>query len=107
MHDTFWWVVLVILGYGLGSIPTGKLLVWRLKHVDIQKIGSGNIGMTNVKRVLGLSGALVVFTLDAVKAFIPLYLTLLILPFWPAGVTVGIATVLGNLYPVWLRFRGG
>ncbi len=94
-----------IFGYLCGSIPFGKLISARY-GVDIQKRGSGNIGFANVLRVLGWKAAVPVLLLDCIKGFIPAFLAAqLISP--SAAFIVGIATIVGHLFPVWLRFKGG
>ena len=103
----------VITGYLLGSCPNG-LLVSRAQGIDIRSHGSGNIGATNVLRVLGKKWGYVVFALDALKGFLAVELA-----FWIAnilhamsrhelvGIAAGVACILGHTFPVWLRFRGG
>jgi len=96
----------VVAGYLLGSVPTGWLLA-RARGVDIQRVGSGNIGATNVLRSLGVGPAIVVALLDPVKGAAA---TLLPLAFGANEWTVaasGFAAVLGNDFSVFLRFRGG
>jgi len=96
----------MILAYLLGSIPTGYLIA-RAHGVDIQKIGSGNIGATNVLRTVGLGPALIVVLIDPLKAA----LAVLIaqwgqLSMWGVALT-GLAAVLGNNFNAFLRFKGG
>jgi glycerol-3-phosphate acyltransferase PlsY len=67
------WIILILAAaYFMGAVPTGYLIVKVLKNTDIRKVGSGNIGATNVKRVLGMKWFLIVLVLDALKGFIPL-----------------------------------
>ncbi|MGB8342659.1 MAG: glycerol-3-phosphate 1-O-acyltransferase PlsY [Chthoniobacterales bacterium] len=103
----------VITGYLLGSCPNG-LLVSRAQGIDIRRHGSGNIGATNVLRVIGKKWGYVVFALDALKGLLAVELA-----FWIAnifhgtprhelvGIAAGVACILGHTFPVWLRFRGG
>ncbi len=98
-------VAAILASYLAGSIPTG-LLVARAKGIDIRATGSGNIGATNVARALGKKLGALVLVLDALKGFIPVLLA----GRWLDDVAlaaVGIAAVLGHVFPVWLRFRGG
>jgi len=97
---------LVIFGYLLGSIPFGYLIC-KAKGIDIRKIGSGNIGGTNVIRVLGLKWGLVVMVLDILKAVIPVYLATRILFLDWQIASVAITPIFGHIFPVWLKFRGG
>ncbi len=99
---------LVLLGYLAGSIPFGVLLTRWLRGVDVRQQGSGNIGATNVTRVAGKKLGAVVLLLDALKGALPVALALQLLPGQPVlHVLVGLAAVLGHVYPVWLKLRGG
>ena len=97
-----------VMGYLFGSFPTGLLLVYLLKGVDIRNYGSGNIGATNVGRLLGKPGAIAVALADMIKGGLGVLAARL------AGVTdpgllalVGFAGVCGHNFPIWLGFRGG
>jgi glycerol-3-phosphate acyltransferase PlsY len=95
------------LAYLAGSIPFG-LLVARARGVDIREVGSKNIGATNVARTLGKKLGALVLLLDAVKGLAPVLVARHVLHLEPAWVAaVGLAAVLGHVFPVWLRFRGG
>src|SRR4051812_47168286 len=103
-------LIIIILGaFLLGSIPFGYLVA-RYKGIDIRQHGSGNIGATNVLRVLGKKVGLPVFFLDAVKGWLPVWLVQ-----HYAGPTIGglgpvlagFAAVLGHNYTPWLGFKGG
>ncbi|GHG69529.1 glycerol-3-phosphate 1-O-acyltransferase PlsY [Comamonas sp. JC664] len=99
---------LVLLGYLAGSIPFGVLLTRWLRGVDVRKGGSGNIGATNVTRVAGKKLGAVVLLLDALKGALPVLLAVRWLPDAPVvHVSVGLAAVLGHIYPVWLKLQGG
>jgi glycerol-3-phosphate acyltransferase PlsY len=99
---------LVLLGYLAGSIPFGVLLTRWLRGVDVRQQGSGNIGATNVTRVAGKKLGAVVLLLDALKGALPVALALRLLPGHSLlHAAVGLAAVLGHVYPVWLRLRGG
>ena len=107
------WFVLVLLAYLLGSIPFG-LLIGRARGIDVRKHGSGNIGATNVKRVVGRTWGHLCLVLDILKGFIPTIVAWrMIVPESPdasAGlrwILVGLATVLGHTFPIYLKFRGG
>ncbi|PIR71565.1 MAG: acyl-phosphate glycerol 3-phosphate acyltransferase, partial [Candidatus Nealsonbacteria bacterium CG10_big_fil_rev_8_21_14_0_10_37_25] len=97
---------LVIFGYLFGSIPWGYLIS-KAKGIDIRKVGSGNIGGTNVIRALGIKWGLLVAVLDVLKGVIPVYLALNFLVFDWQIASVAITPVLGHIFPVWLGFRGG
>jgi acyl phosphate:glycerol-3-phosphate acyltransferase len=99
---------LVVLGYFLGSIPFGYLLVRATGGGDIRQVGSGNIGATNVARTSGWSVGVATLLLDAAKGFLAV---------WIAGhftggdirimIFAGLAAILGHVFPVWLQFKGG
>lgn len=93
--------------YLLGAIPFG-FLAGRLKGVDIRRAGSGNIGATNVWRLLGPAAGLVVLGLDMAKGALPLFLWRLggRGEGWAEGV-LALAPVLGHVFSPFLRFRGG
>ena len=93
------------LGYLLGSIPFGLLLTRLAGKGDVRKVGSGNIGATNVLRAGGKGLAAATLVLDALKATAAVVLARLI---WPGSeIFAATGALLGHLYPVWLRFRGG
>jgi glycerol-3-phosphate acyltransferase PlsY len=102
------WVVLlsVVLGsYLLGSIPVGYLFVRFVAGRDVREIGSGNIGATNVYRLLGLRYALAVFFLDMLKGLTPVAIVFFLAPQYLAyGI---IFAVVGNVFSVFLGFKGG
>ena len=113
-------VGLVLVGYLVGAIPFG-LVVGLARGVDVRKSGSGNIGATNVGRVLGRPWGFLVFALDMLKGLIPTAAAGFIITryLWPgvqvsqdAGaallwITVAAAGIIGHMFPVYLRFRGG
>jgi glycerol-3-phosphate acyltransferase PlsY len=100
-------VLLILLGYLSGSVLFGELVA-KVKGVNIREVGSGNVGATNVGRALGRRYALLVFLLDSLKGFLPAYLGLkvLLLEGIPA-VLVGMAPVVGHMFPVFSGFKGG
>jgi len=102
-----------ILSYLVGAIPTGYLLA-RLKGVDIRKVGSGNIGATNVYRCIGKSWGILTFILDFLKGYLPAVIFPIFCQRWSAGISgvhlsmlCGCMAVIGHNWPVYLRFRGG
>src|SRR6478735_119893 len=98
-------ISLMLIAYLAGSIPTGKI-VGAFYHVDIQKRGSGNIGFANVRRILGWRAGIITLVVDIAKGFFPTLLALqLITP--GAAFFVGLAAILGHIFPVWLSFKGG
>jgi len=102
---------LALVSYLIGAIPFGWM-IGRARGVDLLRQGSGNIGATNVGRVLGWRWGVAVFLLDFVKGAGPTLLAPWVLSEegWPAGtlsVVAGIAAFLGHLFPIYLGFRGG
>lgn len=99
----------LIVPYIIGSIPSGYLLVKYTKGIDIRTVGSGNIGATNVQRVLGMKGFLWVLLLDALKGYIPLIvIDKLFGVRYPAVVLIAAASaVLGHTFTMFLNFKGG
>ncbi len=106
MSSFLLFLVFVVLGYLLGTIPTGYLIS-RWRGVDIRSVGSGNIGATNVLRSVGPFAALVVVVVDPLKGVLAVALpTYLGMDEWTVAATA-LATVVGNTFNVLLRFRGG
>jgi acyl-phosphate glycerol 3-phosphate acyltransferase len=104
-------LVTVVAAYLVGAVPFGYLVA-RWRGVDIMRQGSGNIGATNVARVLGKRFGLLVFLLDFLKGALPvvgagLLATTGELPPDTLPVAAAVAAFLGHLFPVYLRFRGG
>jgi acyl phosphate:glycerol-3-phosphate acyltransferase len=103
--------VLVPLGYLAGSIPFGVLLARRFAGVDPRKVGSGNIGATNVARAGGRKLGIAVLLLDTLKAVVPVLVARALLGDAPRAeiwvVLVALAAFCGHLFPVWLGFKGG
>lgn len=98
----------VILGaYLLAAIPF-SVWVARAKGVDLRKVGSGNLGATNVYRSLGIRYAAIVFALDVFKGFLPVYVSMWLWPaaYW-AHVGVGVVCIIGHSWSVFVGFKGG
>ena len=95
------------LGFLLGSLPCGFWLA-RAKGVDIRKKGSGNIGATNVGRILGKEWGYLVFALDALKGWLAVWFAAEFLQAGDASsVLTGMAAVAGHVFSPWLDFKGG
>ena len=94
-----------LLGYLLGSIPFGLLLTRAAGLGDIRNVGSGNIGATNVLRTGGKGLAAATLLLDALKGAVPVLIVAQISQVAAIGAAAG--AVLGHMFPVWLRFKGG
>ncbi|MEP7349050.1 MAG: glycerol-3-phosphate 1-O-acyltransferase PlsY [Sphingorhabdus sp.] len=105
---TAFWVTSVsalVLGYMLGSVPFGLLLMKLAGGGDIREIGSGNIGATNVLRTGRKGLAALTLLLDLLKGFAAVYLATRFLP--GAEVFAAAGAFFGHLYPAWLKFKGG
>lgn len=99
-------LLMVLFAYLLGSVPTGFLL-GSLSGVDVRRAGSGNVGATNVARLVGKKQGLLTLLGDVAKGFIPVFLSIH-LDFTPTATSlVALAAFLGHLYPVFLKFQGG
>ena len=97
-------LLVLLVGYLIGSIPFGVLITKLIGAGDLRQIGSGNIGATNVLRTGRKGAALATLLLDGGKGAV----AVLIGAFWLlAGPIAGLGAFLGHLFPVWLRFRGG
>lgn len=98
-----------IFAFLFGSIPWGYL-IGKLRGIDLRKTGSGNIGATNVLRVIGKKEALATLLLDISKGFIPVILVQLLYPSEKNLIlmgTVGIVSILGHCFTPFLKFKGG
>ena len=95
----------LVIGYLLGSIPFGLLLTRAAGMGDIRNVGSGNIGATNVLRTGSKGLAIATLLLDALKGAAAVVIAQKL---WPDAVSFAAAgAMIGHLYPVWLRFKGG
>jgi glycerol-3-phosphate acyltransferase PlsY len=108
-------ILILALAYLLGSIPFGYLLVRFFRKQDIRATGSGNIGATNVARA-GKGLGILTLALDLAKGLAAVLLARHFAPFLPGhpspipsdlAVAAGVLAVLGHVFPLWLRFRGG
>lgn len=98
-------VLVIALGFALGSIPFGVLIAKR-RGVDIQQHGSGNIGATNVTRVLGLGAGALVLVLDTAKGAFSVWLASRYCGEWIVA-TAGFAAIVGHCFSPWLGGKGG
>jgi acyl phosphate:glycerol-3-phosphate acyltransferase len=100
--------LLVLAGYLLGSIPFGLIFAKLFAGKDVREHGSGNIGATNVSRVVGPLAGILTLLLDAAKGAAAVLLAARMTDHAAsATVFAGIAALLGHCFPVWLRFKGG
>jgi glycerol-3-phosphate acyltransferase PlsY len=99
-------ILTIVFAYLLGSVPTGYILGSRA-GIDVRKAGSGNIGATNVARVIGKRQGILTLIADVAKGFIPVFVGSHLGLSSGAIALAGVAAFLGHLYPVFLKFRGG
>ncbi|MEI8314177.1 MAG: glycerol-3-phosphate 1-O-acyltransferase PlsY [Verrucomicrobiota bacterium] len=97
-----------LLSYLLGSIPTGFLWA-KARGIDIRTVGSGNIGATNVMRVLGKIPGIAVLLIDAGKGFLPVLLAKKLIPGQGTALQIVccLAVIAGHNWTCWLKFKGG
>ena len=106
--------ILIILAYLIGSIPTAIIVSKAFFNIDIREYGSGNMGATNTFRVLGPKFGTIVMVGDMLKGILAVALYNL-LPYYLTNeldrtnlmIGLGLAAVLGHIYPIWASFRGG
>jgi len=98
--------VAVAVAYLVGSIPFAFLLS-RRRGVDLRQAGSGNIGASNVLRTTGVRAAILAMVLDGIKGALAVMLAQRLTAGPAVAVAAGLASVLGHIYPIFLRFRGG
>ena len=99
-------VLAAALGYLAGSVPFAFVLA-RRHGVDLRRVGSGNVGATNVLRTRGVPMAVTAMCLDAAKGSLAVLLAQRFDGAAAAPVTAGLAAIVGHMYPPWLGFRGG
>jgi glycerol-3-phosphate acyltransferase PlsY len=99
--------VALSLGYAVGSIPFAFLLGRLVRGIDIRRAGSGNVGAANVLRTSGTRLAVCVLLLDMAKGAAGVLWVSRVAAGDAAPALAGVAAVVGHIYPVWLRFRGG
>lgn len=102
-------VIASIIGYLIGSIPTGYLIVKAFKNEDIRTIGSGSTGATNVKRVMGKKWFFIVLLLDGIKGIIPVIFAKTVYPdlYGIVAVCAAVFVILGHSKSIFLGFTGG
>lgn len=105
MMIALYFIIGLVAGYGIGSIPFGLVFTKLAGLDDIRKIGSGNIGATNVLRTGRKDLAFLTLVCDGGKGAFAVIILGLLNPFAALGAMLG--SVLGHLYPAWLKFKGG
>lgn len=107
-------IIALILAYLMGSIPSAVWIGKTLYGVDVREFGSGNAGATNTFRVLGKKAGLLVLTMDILKGWLPVVMAGFISEappqtsqFVDLQIVLGVAAVIGHIFPVFAGFRGG
>lgn len=102
-------IILLLFAFFFGAIPWGYI-IGKAKGIDLRKVGSGNIGATNVLRTIGKKEALIVLLLDISKGAIPVLITRII-PYYGDNLfligLIGVFSILGHCYTPFLKFKGG
>jgi glycerol-3-phosphate acyltransferase PlsY len=101
------YVILVLTGYLLGSVPFGVVLGWAVRRIDVREHGSGNTGMTNVLRTVGRPAAALVLLLDMGKGVASVVLARAVSDTAGVESAAALAALAGHNWPVFLGFRGG
>lgn len=100
-------IIMFIVAYLLGSIPSGALIARRFYHVDLHKEGSGNVGTTNTFRVLGTKAGIVVLILDLLKGTLATLQPIIFHVTTINPLIIGLGAILGHTFSVFDHFRGG
>ena len=104
-NSIIFYFLFTLLSYLMGSVPFGYLFSKYVSKIDIREIGSGNIGTTNVLRTGNKLTAILTLFFDALKGFIPVWMSLQFSS--ELFIYAAIFTLLGHMYPIWLKFKGG
>ncbi len=106
-----WTLILLVLCYLIGSFPTSLIISKHYAHVDLTKVGSGNLGATNVYRVLGAKWAITVMVIDILKGVVAVCLAYItIMPLFLAPIikiAFGLAAIIGHNWSIFTGFKGG
>ena len=102
-------LIIILASYILGSIPFGYVIPYYIKKIDIRNFGSGNIGATNVFRVVGKGWGIFVFVLDFLKGFLPVFIASILVPQAPdyIFISIPILAVCGHNWSIFMKFKGG
>jgi acyl phosphate:glycerol-3-phosphate acyltransferase len=100
-------IAIIVAAYLIGSVPFALLLARRWGAADLRLVGSGNVGAANVMRASGVRAGILVAALDVAKGAVSVILAERLGGNPAAPAAAGLAAIVGHIYPVWLRFRGG
>jgi glycerol-3-phosphate acyltransferase PlsY len=99
--------LVIVVAYLVGSVPFALLLARRWGAADLRLVGSGNVGAANVLRASGVRAGVLVAVLDIAKGAASVALASHLSNVAAAPAVAGVSAIVGHIYPVWLRFRGG
>jgi acyl phosphate:glycerol-3-phosphate acyltransferase len=99
--------VAIVAAYLIGSIPFALILARRYGAADLRLVGSGNLGAANVMRASGVTAGVIVALLDMAKGAASVWIAERLGPGPLLPAAAGVAAIVGHVYPIWLRFRGG
>ena len=99
--------LVILLAYAIGSVPFALMFARRWGAPDLRRIGSGNLGAANVLRASGVKAGVLVAALDIAKGALSVTLARYMSDQPAAPAVAGLAAIVGHIYPIWLRFRGG
>lgn len=110
--DIIFNIIFLIIGYLVGSINFSIIFSNKIFKKDIRKFGSGNPGSTNVLRIYGKKWAILTLIIDALKSIISILITFIFYKYAPLfsqllPIVAGIGAVLGHIFPIWHKFKGG
>ena len=106
-------VLLIVLSYFLGGIPTSYIFGKVFKKIDIRKHGSGNVGATNALRVLGVKMGITTLIIDIGKGYLPVFLSKIVFRKFDISerdiyfILIGLAAIFGHIFSIYLHFKGG
>jgi glycerol-3-phosphate acyltransferase PlsY len=100
-------MAVIILAYFIGSMPFALILARRWGAIDLRSVGSGNLGAANVMRASGVTAGVLVAVLDMAKGAASVWLAARVSTGAAVPAAAGLAAIVGHIYPIWLRFRGG
>lgn len=101
------WILVCVLGYLIGAIPTGVIITKFLTGINLTTFGSGHTGATNVKRAVGMKAAIVAAVLDIVLGTISVLVAWIITKNYWIATTAGAAAIIGHNWSVYIRMKGG
>lgn len=100
-------IIFIIIAFFVGGIPFGLIIAKLCKNIDIREHGSGNIGATNVARIIGFKYAALVFVLDGLKTFLPVFMAKAVYGSKEYAIFIAFFSVIGHIFSPWLKGKGG